>query len=179
MAAFYIIKLKNREPVKINYLSNSLTEEEVKFIDEIATIWPTNLDKVYTNDAKNAYLSDIESIENAINEEVLSFTTCMTLKCPLLSKEKQEELDEILSDLKYASKRTQKNKTGGKLNKSKTKQNSSKKATSQKSGGNKSKTDKHVMVGMCKRCIYEGPRGGQYVKQDGDFVSLSTVSKKK
>ena len=178
--AFYEIKLKNREPVKIDILGSSLTDEQVKFLDEIAPIWPTNLDKLYTNDAKKDYVSDIESIKNAINEEVLSFTPCNTLKCPLISKESQDELDDMFTDLQLVYKKNMDriNKTGGKLNKKK--QNRSKKATtSQKGGNSKSKTDKHVMVGKCKRCIYEGPRGGQYVKQDGDFVPLSTVSKKK
>lgn len=45
-------------------------------------------------------------------------------------------------------------------------------------GGGKKKTKKSVMVGKSKRVIYEGPRGGQYIKQNGGYVALRTVSKK-
>lgn len=45
-------------------------------------------------------------------------------------------------------------------------------------GGGKKKTKKSVMVGKVKRVIYEGPRGGQYIKQNGGYVALRTVSKK-
>lgn len=45
-------------------------------------------------------------------------------------------------------------------------------------GGAKTKTDKHIMVGNVKRCVYEGPKGGKYVKQNGEFVSITAVKKK-
>lgn len=48
----------------------------------------------------------------------------------------------------------------------------------QTGGGGKKKTKKSVMVGKVKRVIYEGPRGGQYIKQNGGYVALRTVSKK-
>jgi hypothetical protein len=41
------------------------------------------------------------------------------------------------------------------------------------------RTDKKVKVGNATRCVYEGPRGGQYVKINNKFVSLKSALKKK
>ena len=52
------------------------------------------------------------------------------------------------------------------------------KNTKKQLGGAKTKTDKHIMVGNVKRCVYEGPKGGKYVKQNGEFVSVTALKKK-
>lgn len=38
-------------------------------------------------------------------------------------------------------------------------------------------TDKRVVIGNTKRVVYEGSRGGQYIKKDGKFVSLKSMKK--
>ena len=49
------------------------------------------------------------------------------------------------------------------------------------SGGGKAKkpnlkaTDKRVTVGKAKRVVYKGPRGGEYVKMNGKFVSVKSL----
>ena len=34
------------------------------------------------------------------------------------------------------------------------------------------KTAKKVKVGNVERCVYKGPRGGEYIKMNGEFKSL-------
>ena len=50
-------------------------------------------------------------------------------------------------------------------------------------GGKKSKgkkaTSKRVKVGGAERVVYEGPRGGEYIKMNGGFVNLKELSKKR
>lgn len=64
-------------------------------------------------------------------------------------------------------------KVGGKKSKK-----TQSKTTKKQLGGAKTKTDKHIMVGNVKRCVYEGPKGGKYVKQNGEFVSVTALKKK-
>lgn len=40
------------------------------------------------------------------------------------------------------------------------------------------KTHVTTKIGNLTRCIYEGPRGGKYVKMEGDFVPLKDAQKK-
>ena len=86
-------------------------------------------------------------------------------------KNLQPALDAIIE--KENAKEDKNMKVGGKKSK-----NSQGKPTKKQSGGAKTKTDKHIMVGNAKRCVYEGPKGGKYVKQNGEFVSVTTLKKK-
>jgi hypothetical protein len=42
-------------------------------------------------------------------------------------------------------------------------------------GSRKKATKKRVKVGGNERVVYEGPRGGEYVKMNGGYVSLKQV----
>lgn len=50
-------------------------------------------------------------------------------------------------------------------------------------GGKKTKgkkaTSKRVKVGGAERVVYEGPRGGQYIKMNGGFLNLKELAKKR
>lgn len=41
------------------------------------------------------------------------------------------------------------------------------------------RSSKKVKVGKAERCVYVGPRGGEYVKVKGEFVSVKKASPKK
>jgi hypothetical protein len=57
--------------------------------------------------------------------------------------------------------------------------------TVDKSGGksvkktpkNMKKTAKKVKVGNVERCVYKGPRGGEYIKMNGEFKPLKSLKK--
>ena len=42
-------------------------------------------------------------------------------------------------------------------------------------GGGKKPTKKRVVVKGKPKVVYKGPRGGEYIKQNGGFVSLKTL----
>lgn len=43
--------------------------------------------------------------------------------------------------------------------------------------GSYKKCDKKVKIGKREHCIYLGPRGGKYVKMNGEFKLLSSLKK--
>lgn len=50
-------------------------------------------------------------------------------------------------------------------------------AGKKKKDGKKVKTEKRVKVGCQNKIVYEGPKGGKYIKQNGGFISLKDLLK--